>query len=101
VPQGHNQYGFWTPDVYGGTGHDTFEIDYNYAASGFTAGEAEIHDFKPGTDHLEFKGGDATATLLPPDGDHWTIHDSDPNTADVSFTIDGVMHLDTSDYTFV
>src|SRR5262249_8783082 len=37
VPQGVNQYGdFWTPDAYGGTGHDTFVIDYVYALHNLT-----------------------------------------------------------------
>jgi hypothetical protein len=29
VPQGTNEFGSWTPNVYGGAGRDTFQIDYN------------------------------------------------------------------------
>jgi len=98
APQGQNLFGAHNVDVYGGSGHDTFEIDYVDALNKFTGENAVIHDFQPGTDHLEFVGGhDATVNNV---NDVWTIHDNVDGT-DTSFTLEGITHLDpSSDYTF-
>ena len=53
VPQGTNQYGSWTPDVYGGASRDTFQIDYN-SGFGTTNGDGAIIDFVSGNDKIEF-----------------------------------------------
>jgi Ca2+-binding RTX toxin-like protein len=101
VPQGVNQFGSTNNTiVYGGTGHDTFEIYFTDRASGFTGEGAVIEDFVHGTDHLLFNGAEDPGTLSNTGGDNWAIHD-DAQGVDVSFEIVGVTHLDTSDYTFV
>ena len=96
----------------GGSGADVFHLDYwlNTFADFSNAG-AEVLDFNPAQgDHLVFSGDGNTDPVISHVGDLWTVTSvdqgyrdfaGDPNALfSTTFHLDGVTHLDPSDYTF-
>ena len=97
-------------EMTGGSGGDTFILDYTYATHfGPANANAIIHDFQSGIDHIIFRGPvPIESGGLTHIGDLWTIHSPDPDyqngneniTFDVSYTIEGITTLQASDYSF-
>jgi hypothetical protein len=96
----------------GGSGADDFHLDYWFNdLADFSNAGAEVRDFNPHQgDHLFFSGDGNTDPVFTHDGDLWTVTSvdqayrdftGDPNALfSATFHLDGVTHLDATDYTF-
>jgi Ca2+-binding RTX toxin-like protein len=88
-------------DMTGGSGKDTFILDYSFGeVVPSNNGGAIVRDFTHGYDHISFQGENPGA--LTHSGDIWTVHsvDDSGNTYNTSFEIAGVTHLSSSEYDF-
>jgi Ca2+-binding RTX toxin-like protein len=86
-------------DMTGGSGYDTFVLDYTVEIFPGNGG-AIVRDFTHGFDHIVFTGDDpATLTHV---GDTWTVQaENEFGAYSVSFEIDGVTSLGASEYDLV
>jgi len=99
-------------NMIGGSGADNFHLDYWFNdIADFSNAGAEVLDFNPKQgNHLYFSGDGNTDPVITHVGDLWTVTSvdqayrdftGDPNALfSTTFHLDGVTHLNPSDYTF-
>lgn len=88
-------------DMTGGSGKDTFTLDYSFGeVVPSNNGGAIVRDFTHGYDHISFEG--ENSGTLSHSGDIWTVHsvDDSGNSYNTSFEIAGVTSLSHSEYDF-